>query len=109
PWSVSASRCSRVPHSRLAKSRIASTNAFCSSVRVTVMCGVLLRLRGGGGSEELRFLPSKLCLRGLAVLPLAGDPVPVGARGELAEHREHLHLESPPEQVLGVHVLMAHR
>src|SRR5579859_1946560 len=33
PWSVRASNCSRVPSSRRAKSRIASTNARCSSVR----------------------------------------------------------------------------
>ena len=35
--SVSASRCSRVPHSRWAKSRIVSTNARCSSVRVWIV------------------------------------------------------------------------
>src|SRR6478609_2486083 len=49
PW-VSASRCSRVPHSRRAKSRIASTNARCSSDRfwIGIACrdyspGMLIR------------------------------------------------------------------
>ena len=50
PPSVSASRCSRVPHSRRAKSRIASTNARCSSDRfwIGIACrdyspGMLIR------------------------------------------------------------------
>ena len=42
PPSVSASRCSRVPHSRRAKSRIASTNARCSSDRFCIFIGTRL-------------------------------------------------------------------
>src|SRR5713226_2010559 len=100
PWSVSASRCSRVPHSRLAKSRIASTKAFCSSVRVIVIESESPLSCGSACAQVLRFLSSKLGLWGLRVHPFARDAVPVATRRELPEHCKHLHLEPAAQQVL---------
>src|SRR6185437_659892 len=61
-----------------------------------------------GVSVELRLLAPQLSDGGIAIHPLARDPVPVVARAQLREHGEREHLHAPAEQVLGAHVLVAH-
>ena len=70
--------------------------------------GAVSRGADAAAAVELRLRAAELGDGLVAVHPLARDPVPVGARAQLREHRQREHLHAPAEQVLRAHVLVAH-
>ena len=88
-WSRSSALTRRV-RQPWAASADAIARATCSARRADARAPV-----------ELGLFAPELGDRLIAVDPLAGDPVPVGARAQLREHREREHLHAPAEQVLG--------